>query len=926
MSSPRRPSPSRSRPLSQEARGASGTGWLARLWERSQELPERVLTEQAQRRDERAEAASRALRPTWDLRLVPAALTAWGAAVAGAVPWRDLAGAGETLLQPGALVPLALLAAAAVLGAALLRRRRSSQGRRWPAAPGRAVGRAAGGTGARPGARASAGAGARAAALEACRAAAPSVLLCLLVAVAVGLRVGMQLVAAEQDAQELSGGAQRVSLDVIDRPTEWHSAPASAFGPAPEEAGEAASGVVVPVRLDTGAAATVFAQDPQWAGTQAGRRYEAVVSDPRAEAGELQLRSSGPPAPAEPSEQQRRSPLQAATERFALAAAARGPDAAGLLPGMTYGDRGGLEQGLERAMKITGLTHLTAVSGSNCALVMALAGQLALGLGLRRRMCVLIGLAALGLFVVLVGPDPSVLRAAVMGAVAALAVLSGRGPVSLAALSTAVCALLVIDPGLGREFGFALSVCATAGIVVTGRPLTRVLERAVPPAAALVLAIPLVAQLWCAPVMALLSPTVATYAVPANVIAAPVVPLVTVLGLAALILLGIGGPVGAGLGELLLHPGSWAVGLIARTARFFAGLPGSTAPWLPPPAGPILMLALSAGVIVAVHRLDARWLRRPVAGQVSADEVADPVREAAWRRAQRRERAWRTAGLAVIGIGAVVVVAVLRWPSPAVQDWSVLACDVGQGDAVLLRGRAGEQVSTVLIDAGPDPGALRSCLAEAGVDRLDLLVLTHDHADHAAGAEGLGSSVEIDQVWWSSASGRAPDELAGLTPAEGPAMRPGIGQSFDGAGIRLTVLGPDPSSTRIRPSSEDENNASLVLRADLAEGDQRFSMLAAGDLEESGAGMLRRADPRLLDVDLLKVSHHGARNGGTAIIDAASPQLAVVSVGEDNDYGHPHPAILEHLNRAGIPVARTDEHGAVAIRAQDGALSAVPAG
>ena len=130
------------------------------------------------------------------------------------------------------------------------------------------------------------------------------------------------------------------------------------------------------------------------------------------------------------------------------------------------------------------------MSGSNCALVMALAGQLALGLGARRRVCVMIGLGALGLFVVLVGPDPSVLRAAVMGVVAALAVLSGRGPVSLAALSTAMCVLLVIDPGLGPEFGFALSVCATAGIVVTARPLTRVLEHVMPTVLAIVLTLP----------------------------------------------------------------------------------------------------------------------------------------------------------------------------------------------------------------------------------------------------------------------------------------------------------------------------------------------------------------------------------------------------------------------------------------------------
>lgn len=827
---------------------------------------------------------------------MPVALSAWGASLLGTAQAGAVGVALETVLErgmPGIMVLAAFLVAVALAGGAALARRGR---RRLPTT-----------------AESRASRGRRTDALL------PTLGLCAVVVLCILLRVGTQQLAAVEDMTALGDQPQRLVVEVADRPVTWHGAAASGFGPGPEELGEASSGVVVPVRLDSGAQATVFAQDDRWARLRSGERVEAVLSAPQLEQTDLQLRSTGPPHRVPPAQQQRPSALEAATQRFALAAQTRGPDAAGLLPGMTYGDRSGLDTGLEEAMKVTGLTHLTAVSGSNCALVMALAGQIGLGLGARRRVCVFLGLGALALFVVLVGPDPSVLRAATMGAVAALAVLSGRGPVSLAALSTAVCALLVIDPSLGTEYGFALSVCASAGIVVTARPLTRILEHAMPTAAALVLAIPLVAQVWCAPVLALLTPTVAAYAVPANVIAAPVVPLITVLGLAALILLGIGGPVGEALAGALLEPGSWAVRLIAGSARFFAGLPGSTVPWPAPPAGPVLMLVLSAWLVVAVHRLDARWLRRSCVGEVRSGPAPGPVTEAAWHRARRRERAWRSAGLIVIAVGVVALVAVLRWPDPRSEDWSVLACDVGQGDAVLLRGREDGQESTVLIDSGPDPGALRGCLKDAGVGHLDLLVLTHDHADHVAGAGGLGEVVDIDRVWWSSATGRAPDELAGL---EDRAARPQLGQRFEGAGLELAVLGPDPAKTRISPESEDENNASIALRAEVRDGSQRLSMLAAGDLEESGVGPLLRSDPQLLDVDLLKVSHHGARNGGVAIINAASPHLALVSVGADNDYGHPHPVILEHLRQGSIPVARTDQMGAVAVHVQDGTLTA----
>lgn len=563
---------------------------------------------------------------------------------------------------------------------------------------------------------------------------------------------------------------------------------------------------------------------------------------------------------------------------------------------------------------------------------MALAGLLALGLGLRRRVCLVLGVGALGLFVVLVGPDPSVLRAAAMGAVAALAVLSGRGPVSLSALSTAMCALLVIDPRLGLEYGFALSVAATAGIVVTGRPMMRVLERFLPATVAVVLTIPLVAQLWCAPIIAMLTPTVAVYSLPANVLAAPAVPAVTVLGLAGLILLGLGGPVGEAAGRAVLLLGDGLTRLIASTARSLAEAPGATAPWPPAPLGPLLMLGVCLVAVVAIHGLDARGSRRVTHGQVLDGPAPGPIDEHRWQMLIRRRRRWRAAAVLVSLAGIATVVAVLRWPAVGPGTWQVIACDVGQGDALLLRGQQGGQSSTVLLDAGPDPGAVRACLRDAQVEHLDLLVLTHDHDDHVAGAAGLGEVVDIDQVWWSSATGRAPLELGDLTER---ARRPGLGEVLELPGLRLRVLGPDPAITRVSPESEDENNASLVVRADLAAGTEDrtesgaegdgFSMLAAGDLEETGLGPVLRADPAALDVDLLKLSHHGARNGGMRIIDAASPVLAVVSVGQDNDYGHPHPLILEHLAQAGVPLARTDQHGTIRIRTDHSRLEAAGA-
>ncbi|MCT1833343.1 hypothetical protein M3D63_00885 [Kocuria palustris] len=308
---------------------------LARLWLHSQEMPERWALAHSARREERLEAAQRALRPTWDLRLVPVALSAWGAALLGTSQSESVGAALGAVLEVDLLLLVAAGLAMVLLMAVFARR----SGRRLPggAAPGSPRGRTL-------------------AALL------PTAALCAVVVVCVLLRAGTQQLAAAEDMRGMDADAQRVVVEVTDRPVTWQSATASSFGPGPEEVGEASSGVVVPVRLNSGARATVFAQDGRWASLRSGDRAEAVVSAPEIEQTDLQLRSTGPPQPMTEA-QDRPSLLETATERFALAAQARGPDAAGLLPGMTYGDRSGLDTGLEKAMKVTGLTHLTAVSG-----------------------------------------------------------------------------------------------------------------------------------------------------------------------------------------------------------------------------------------------------------------------------------------------------------------------------------------------------------------------------------------------------------------------------------------------------------------------------------------------------------------------------------------------------------------------------------
>lgn len=275
------------------------------------------------------------------------------------------------------------------------------------------------------------------------------------------------------------------------------------------------------------------------------------------------------------------------------------PDAAALLPGIVFGDRSRQSPELLAAMKTTGLTHLTAVSGTNCSIVLA-------GIILLARSCRLprvwsAGLAAVGLlgFVSLVGFDPSVLRAAFMGSLGVLALLSGRPGQAGPLLCVVTTALLLIDPWLSGSFGFVLSVLATAGLIALGPPLRLWLGRWLPDWFAALLSIPLSAQLAVAPVIVLLQPRLTSYAVPANLLAAPVVVLCTVLGILGLLLLV---PL-PGVAMALIAVAGLGTGWIALIAGFFQGLPGAALPWWDGWPGVIAMAVLSAGILLLLAAL-----------------------------------------------------------------------------------------------------------------------------------------------------------------------------------------------------------------------------------------------------------------------------------------------------------------------------------
>ncbi|MDY0946412.1 ComEC/Rec2 family competence protein [Frigoribacterium sp. CFBP9039] len=557
-------------------------------------------------------------------------------------------------------------------------------------------------------------------------------------------------------------------------------------------------------------------------------------------------------------------------------------DGGALLPGLTIGDTSAVPDDLRDAMRTSSLSHLTAVSGSNCAVLVALTMLVGGALGVPRAVRVVAASVVLLAFLVLVTPDASIVRATVM-ALVVLGHLAGSRPVSgLPVVAVAVTGMLMADPWISRDIGFALTVLATAGLVVLAAPLARLLARVMPEPLALVLAVPIAAQLACGPVLLLLDPGLPLHGVAANVLAEPAAPVATVLGLLVCVLAG-WAPGAAGLvAGVAWAPASW----VAAVARSVADWPAARVEWGQGIVAVGLLATLTGLVVVLV-----------LAG--------------------RRSRARRVAAAGLVGVVVIAGGAVLgsgigsRGSVP--DDWTVAQCDVGQGDAVLVRSAA----SVALIDTGDDEAALDRCLDLFGVDRVDLLVLTHFDTDHVGAVAAVERRVDAALV---GPTGRSADErvverlvAAGVEVVDTRAGTSGVlGESS------WEVLWPPLEGASPPPG----NDASLVTRFRPTAGCRAgcLDLMALGDLGAEAQRRLSATGKLPERVDVVKVAHHGSADQDPGLYRSLGAAVALVGVGADNTYGHPTDSLLAVLDETASAVARSDLDGSAAVVVGDGGL------
>lgn len=548
-----------------------------------------------------------------------------------------------------------------------------------------------------------------------------------------------------------------------------------------------------------------------------------------------------------------------------------------LIPGLTIGDDSAVTPSLLSAMQSASMTHLTAVSGANCAIVTAsAAGIVALAGGGRLARSVA-AIGALGTFVLIVGFEPSVIRAAVMAVVVIVTIIIGRPGVGLPILGTAVMILLLSDPWLSLELGFVLSVVATGALFTLAGPLAHALNRWMPLWLAVVISIPLAAQLACQPFIILINPELQTFGVIANILAAPVAPLATIVGLMALIGLVVMEPVGILLLWIQWIPAQW----IGQVAYVISSLPQASLPWLSGWSGFFLTCGFSVAIVLSL-------LSRTKAIRIFLGVTVSVI-------------------LVGVAVSSLVISALTQVSIP--RGWSIAFCNVGQGDAIFLQ--SDNQIA--LIDTGKYPEKISRCVSQLSIDKIDLLVLSHFDKDHVGAVGEIISlvSTAIVGVPEDSADERIIQDLAehGVSLVRGQSGLKGkLGQA------QWQILWPDNRQTRSERFSQG-NDGSVTLLVNFGGWDALFT----GDLgKEAQEALLAKHD--ISDVSVIKVSHHGSADQSSRFYDVANADIAVFSTGKENTYGHPRQETLDLVEKFGAVSARTDMQGMIVVSGDENSL------
>ena len=548
------------------------------------------------------------------------------------------------------------------------------------------------------------------------------------------------------------------------------------------------------------------------------------------------------------------------------------PRSSGLANALLLGERGDLDSDFRAAMARAGVSHLLAISGLHLSLLLAIAYSVARACGVSPPAAALLALLVLGAAVLIVVPRASVHRAALMAAILLGGLLIGRRHLVLDSLAFGAAALIFFEPHTVQNRGYQLSVAATAGILLIAPRLGQFLQRWRMPASHS-LSASIAAQLGALPLMALSSHRVVLIGMVLNLVAIPWMALLLSLMLAAVVTHSLGVP---GLATLLAEAVEQMTKALYTLVRFADGWSWLNLPIRQP--RPLIVLAVY-GALVGIA--------------------------CAWRR--------RTRLLACLILW--IAIGLLIYARQSARQLQLVALDVGQGEALVLRTPDGQ---AYLIDAGGFAGSdydigtalVAPALRALGVRRLAAVIVTHPHQDHVGGVAGVIRELQVGSLWLGSVPASSPATAAAMAAAEEhrvPVISLAAGHRQRSAGCGWEAWHPS-DRWLTAGGTPVSNDAALVLLLRC----QRWSILFTGD---AGVAAEARWAMRIAPAKtLLKVGHHGsATSSSEQLLDWLMPRRAVISVGWQNRFGLPKTEVLRRYRRRGIAVYRTDRDGAITV-------------
>lgn len=571
-----------------------------------------------------------------------------------------------------------------------------------------------------------------------------------------------------------------------------------------------------------------------------------------------------------------------------------------LLLAMLFGEQDTVFEEDINIVREMGIAHALSVSGLHVGLVLLLILTLCRSVGAGPKLILVVSIGAMCIYGVLSSFSVTVIRATIMGVIGLLAYHFDRERNIYIALSASGLAILIWNPLYVFDPGFQLSFSAVWALAYLGPFLGDILPQFIKGRSSLV-TIPLAAQLGTLPIVAWHFNTVSLFAVFTNILLVPVISAIVITGLFSFIV----SFVSAAAADTFLQTTGFLINLLVSSGELFSRLP-RTEMFVASPS--FFFLALYYGVLIFLReirngRID---LTKTVGGSLSANEA----------HGLSNKKLCQVPGQAESIVILIGILSLACWPWGGTKDLCLYFIDVGQGDAILIRGPSG---NTALVDGGGMPGHFQQgydpgkdtvipFLHYQGINSINLLINTHPDEDHLDGLEDVLEVMPVGKLitppvtpWQDKYF-----DFLNLARQKGTAHL----ELTQGSRIKLDeevffeVLGPERGDV-----FQVCNDTSLVLK--VCHGSNSFLLL--GDLESEGIEALlgKKGD---LNCTLLKIPHHGGKSSFNEVLyKEANPKIVLISVGKNNTFGHPSKEVIEYWQKSGVQLCRTDLNGCVIV-------------